>query len=154
LEAYELNKLGLQKINESVYQHNGQVFVFNESIKSLLTIAAKEASNKRARICLHNSSQSEVQEMIIAMCANTKLPIHKHDDKRESLCVIDGQCEITLYDDNAQLIQTVPLAKGEIISIPKGVFHEVAILSNILILHEVAKGPFTLNSTVSLTANN
>ncbi len=143
----------LIQINESVFQHNGAAFILTDDTCAFLLQKAQEASNLRARICLHESASADVQEMIIGMCKKTQLPIHKHETKRESLTVLKGECQINLLNADNTLLQSSKLKLGQMISIPAGIYHELIIKTATLILHEVAQGPFSTESTIELKNN-
>ncbi len=110
---------------------------------------ALQSPKRRARICAHQSTDAPVHEMVIALAGGCYIRPHKHTAKSESFHMIDGELDIVLFDDDGQVIRTIPLS-------PQGTFfyrndastfHTVIVRSAVAIFHETTKGPFVPSDT-------
>lgn len=136
---------------------NKQMTVFFFEHQDIITIelpdleklkkAAVEAPLRRSRYCLHHSHSDMVQEMVIAFCKDSVVPIHRHTDKTESYHVIEGELEVLFYDDNGRLTKKIKM--GTIGSglpflyrLSTNAWHSIRLLSEYVIIHETTSGPF------------
>ena len=109
---------------------------------------AEEEPYRRARFCLHPSTDDLVQEMIIAFCRDSLVPPHRHVDRNESIHVIEGRLAVIFLsaetgDAEQRLDLSPPGADGPFmyrINTPR--WHVVVPLTEYVVVHEVSKGPF------------
>jgi len=125
------------------------VKIQNQDLARLIDVA-KKSPKRRARFCLHRDHSDLVQEMIIAFCQDSEVPIHKHTDKSESFHVIDGIIEVQFFNDSHEITESLkmgPIGSGlpfvYRLSGPK--WHTVKIISEFAIIHETSSGPFVEN---------
>jgi cupin fold WbuC family metalloprotein len=123
-----------------------------------LIVEAENAILRRARICLHKSHDDPIQEMIIAFCQDSIVPIHRHTEKTESFHVIQGVFDVAFYDDAQREIGR--LRMGDIKSgypfsyrLSSNSWHTIEPLSEHVIVHEIVTGPFIHNSIEILTCH-
>jgi len=112
-----------------------------------LRTAAKDAPLRRARFCLHQGSEDIVQEMLIAFCKNSIVPVHRHKNKTESFHIIEGFIRVLFYNDNYEMINQFKMGPIEsglpfIYRLSNSMWHTIEILSDFAILHETTSGPF------------
>jgi cupin fold WbuC family metalloprotein len=106
---------------------------------------ARSSRRLRARICLHESVGSPVQEMVISHHRSCYVRPHRHAKKCESLTILEGAAVAVFFDDAANITATRALdaAAGPIICrVPKNVWHGLVIASEWLVFYEVSAGPF------------
>jgi cupin fold WbuC family metalloprotein len=132
-------------LSSSCFVAVGDYKVFTAEMRHQLIAAARLSSLRRARINFHPHDASPVQEMIIAMCRDTTLSIHKHTGKSESFNVMEGRVLIGLYGQDGQILDVVDL-NGDVgpryYRMDCGIPHLVSPLSDIVIIHETTVGPF------------
>jgi cupin fold WbuC family metalloprotein len=128
----------------AIINHNG-VFLLDALVIQALKAAAQNSELRRARICLHNSPNSSVQEMIIALCKDSMVSTHRHPiGKPESYHLIEGEMDVNIYNDLGFRSQVINLRQNQarMYRILGGVWHQPIAISNIAIYHEVYTGPF------------
>ena len=109
--------------------------------------AAAEASLRRSRCCLHQSHDDNVQEMVIAFCQDSNVPIHRHRNKSESFHIIEGKLEILFYDDQGNITERIEMGTFGtglpfLYRLSSDKWHTVKPLSDFVVIHETTSGPF------------
>ena len=122
-----------------------------EQLKKLKEEAIS-APLKRARLCLHHNHEDNVQEMVIVFSKESYVRPHRHINKVESFHIIEGKCEVVLFDGDGKVTKRIKMStinEGEtfLYKLSDESWHTVIPLSNYLILHETTNGPFSSNST-------
>lgn len=132
----------------SVFTFPGETIITLDE-KSLVKLksAAAEAELKRARYCLHHSPEDNVQEMVIAFCRDSNVPVHRHHRKSESFHIIEGELEVLFYDEKGNQIKKIrmgPIHSGLpfLYRLASDEWHTVKPLSDFVIIHETTAGPF------------
>lgn len=105
------------------------------------------------RICLHQSTDDPVHEMIIihSMAGNHR--IHKHFKTSESYQILEGKLEVKTFDDDFHEISSVKLSKEDsnsslLARIPSGQWHVTLPVSDKVIFKETRPGPFDPKDTI------
>lgn len=97
-------------------------------------------------MCLHNSREESVQEMVIVAHKDSHFEQHRHPiNKPESYHVIDGELEVRIYSDAGQLTETILLSHNgsqKMYRIQGNVWHRPIVISEWIVYHEVYTGPF------------
>ena len=109
---------------------------------------AEDAPYRRARFCLHHSTDEAVQEMIIAFCGDSLVPPYLHVGRNESTHIIEGRLAVIFLSnetgDAVERVDLSPLGQdGPFmyrISGPR--WHVVVPLTQYVVVHEISKGPF------------
>ncbi len=127
-------------------EHDNIVEIKKSDIQTLKKLAA-QSELLRARYCLHKSHEDDVQEMVIVMLKNTEIPIHRHSFKSESYHVIEGRIELSFFDDNGNQTRSIEMgSQGDglpfICKLSSGFWHQVCVLTDYAVIHEVTSGPF------------
>lgn len=123
------------------------VCINRENLEKIRT-AAGISSLRRARFCLHLSHEDKVQQMVLAFCRDTVVPIHRHTGKSESFHVIEGRLEVLLFDDKGEKSDVILMGPVEsgltfIHRINRNAWHTIRPLTEMVILHEIVAGPYT-----------
>lgn len=132
--------------NNNIIRDNSEIFFLEkEKIDELKSIALKHPL-KRSRICLHKSDDDIVHEMIIVAHKSSNLEAHRHPiDKPESYHVIEGELKVVIYSDDKKIKETKLLYSDRhprMYRIKGNVWHQPMAMSEWVIYHEVATGPF------------
>lgn len=148
-------KISMQtkQFNEEVYYVEDSIIKVSGSDIALLKKQALITQRKRIRLCTHKSIDDEIHEMLIVHVRDTYIRPHKHLSKPESFHVIEGRADVIIFDDNGNLIEVIQM--GEYASglpfyyrLPEPLFHTLLIQSDILVFHEITKGPFKRSDTI------
>tara|TARA_B100000745_G_scaffold212852_2_gene141094 strand:- start:8859 stop:9356 length:498 start_codon:yes stop_codon:yes gene_type:complete len=138
----------INEVTNNILQNDGPVFMLGPELTNELVQRAGNSDLRRARVCLHRSPDSPVQEMIIAFAAGCEIPLHRHlDGKTESFHVLKGRVSVFLFDDSGNLAHELQLGDKETglssyyhLSTPY--WHTLKIHGDHAIIHEVATGPW------------
>ena len=130
----------------NVIHNSSEIFVLHEEILDKLKKIALGHPFLRARICLHESLDNKVHEMIIVAHIDGNMPPHRHPaDKPESYHILDGKLQISIFNDDGSVKETFSLSDDshpKMYRIKGGVWHQPIPLTEWVIYHEVATGPF------------
>lgn len=126
---------------------NQPVCILSHSIIDDLKRNALLSPLKRARVCMHLSTEASIHEMVIALHCTTYIRPHRHQRKTESFHMIDGVVLVVLFDDFGKVLQKIHLSsRGEhhfMYRLSKPMWHTVIPLTEFAIFHEVTDGPLT-----------
>ena len=133
------------EVNNVIFDQSKIFLLDKASIDQLKNIALAHPL-KRARICLHQSEQSIVHEMIIVAHRNTLIKPHKHPkNKPESYHVLLGNLIVKIFDNDGKVIERFYLSSEKhpkMYKIQGDVWHQPIPDSEWVVYHEVATGPF------------
>jgi cupin fold WbuC family metalloprotein len=124
-------------------------------VKALIETAGNLA-RRRARICSQRSNETPIHEMIIALGRETYVRPHMHPKKTESFHVIEGLCDVVLFNGDGFIREVIRLGdykSGRIFfyRIADPIFHTLVIRSPFFVIHETTNGPFLAEETVVAT---
>ena len=114
---------------------------------------AEESPNKRARICIHKNHDSLIQEMLIAVCKGSVIPLHRQNTPLEkSYVVMEGEMDVCFYDDAGDLSKRVKMGSvgsGRVISLrfPADQWTEIEVLNDSVVYYEYIQGPYRPDNT-------
>ncbi len=139
--------------SQNTINNADDICVVDDAKISAIKAMAKQASMRRARLCMHQSHADQIQEMIIAFCHGSEVPVHRHaKGKTESFHVIEGRLTVKFFDDEGRLENSLALGdhsseRPSIYRLATDQWHTLEIESEIVVLHEVATGPFDQEHT-------
>lgn len=131
----------------AVFRNTDDIVVVDRTwIERIKTNAATEPL-RRARLNLHRSEDDMVQEMLIACCDDSLNPPHRHLGKTESLHALEGRVRIVFFDDKGEVTRQIEIGGPDsglstLYRLSAPLWHTVVPLDPIVVLHEVAMGPF------------
>ena len=113
-------------------------------------IDESEHGKRAARICLHNSPDSNFHEMIILEPHGHYFPPHKHIGKAQSCHVMRGSLAAFVFDDigrieHARILSRKYFSQGgdaSLFRVGEGWNHLIMTLSDFVVYHEAKPGPF------------
>jgi cupin fold WbuC family metalloprotein len=120
-------------------------------LRTLAEISAR-LPRKRARICLHRSSDTPIHEMVIALGRETYVQPHRHHGKSESFHVIEGRCDVVLFDEAGEISEVISLGEPRsglpfLYRIATPIYHTLVIRTPFFVIHETTNGPFIAEET-------
>jgi cupin fold WbuC family metalloprotein len=126
--------------------------ITREHLRVLVGIAGK-LPRQRARICLHRSSDTPIHEMVIALGRDTYVQPHLHTNKSESFHVIEGRCDVVLFDEQGEISEVLELGEPGsglpfFYRMANPIYHTLVIQSPFFVIHETTNGPFRAEETV------
>ncbi len=142
-----------KKFNDEVlYPDERIVKVSHSQIEDLKAQALKN-ERKRIRLCTHMDVSDSVHEMLIVHNRDTYVRPHKHIDRMESFHIIEGLCDVILFDEEGNIREVVEM--GDVSSgktfyyrICDAIYHTLIIESETLVFHETTSGPFNREGSV------
>ncbi len=146
----ELNSIDWDTESEAIHL-DSEITVVSSTIIETLKERAKSSPRNRFRLCLHKNNEDLVQDMIIAFCKNSEIPIHRHSEgKSETFNVIEGKLTVLIFDDFGNLIDKIKLGDKltklpSVYRISAPFWHTIIIDSEVVVLHEITTGPFDPN---------
>lgn len=117
-------------------------YISTEMVLELKKIAKEK--RETARICLHESSDSLLQFMLIFHPERKKINIQKFLQQDSIYMLIEGEFSISMLDENLSVLQKINFSQtsNQLFFIPKNNFYKLEIISQELLLAEVRTGPF------------
>jgi len=128
--------------------------IYNVNLKAInkLKKLAEKNPDGKVRLCLHKDPKDLFQEMIIVHSRNTYIRPHKHDEKDESISIVEGECRLLIFDKKGRIIKRILLSRESphgtlICRINKNIWHSMKVLSDLVVFHEVSTGPFEIKKS-------
>lgn len=143
----------MKKINDEVYYtENALARVGKDEIAFVKQHAFKNA-RQRCRLCMHLSPDDLLHEMLIALCKQSYIRPHKHQNKAESLHIIDGEVDLVFFNDEGEITEILSMGdyrSGKLFfcRISEPWYHTFLLRTEMLIFHETTTGPFIRPQTV------
>ena len=141
------------KKTPEVYHSNSECVGLDSSdIHRLVEIANRNGS-KRARFCVHQSSEDLLHEMFIVHPKDIYVRPHMHRQNAESLLVLDGEADYVTFNEEGEIENKILM--GDYTSghqfyqnTAPGVFHTILVRSEWLVFLECTLGPFNKDDMV------
>lgn len=117
---------------------------------------ALQSPRGRFRLCLHRSHDDPIQEMVIACVRGTYFRPHRgRSAHTKSYHVITGELSVFLFDDRGTILRRVEMAsagsdKPFLFRLVEREWHMPVPQSEIVVYHEVCRGPFRKDTDVQL----
>ena len=110
-----LDLLDYKIISNEVYYLKRKPTDINKSdINKLIELADKNES-KKIRLCFHDSTNSNVHEMLIVHSKSTYVKPHKHLNKEETMMILAGSADYIIFDNEGKVekikFDSLPLSK-------------------------------------------
>jgi cupin fold WbuC family metalloprotein len=135
-----------ERVNDEVYYAGQGVVAIGDEELEYVKARARENPRRRARICTHPSTDSPLHEMFIVHESGAYVRPHAHAVKAESFFLIEGRCDVVLFDDGGGVAAVIPVGTGPGLKryyrIPERLYHTQLVRSEWLVFHEVTSGPF------------
>ena len=142
-----------RQVSEDVYYTDGSLAFGDAPCVSFLKEKASLSSRQRARLCFHGNPNDTLHDMLIVMRGGAYIRPHKHAEKSESFCVLEGWGYLCTFDDAgkppSRTISYCPNGEGGrfFYRMPTGLYHTQFIMSDWLVYLEATNGPFSADSS-------
>jgi cupin fold WbuC family metalloprotein len=153
LEQAILKHGKLCKKNERVFYAQETPVVLGVQIIMLMKGLAEFKGQPVFRVCLHESADEGIHEMLMVHTRPAHTGPHKQDKTSLSYHMLDGVADISLYDDTGVCDRTIRLDSndnfgGRFVRLKANVFRSLQTRSQYSVFLEVASGPFADDETV------
>lgn len=134
-------------MQEATFNQSDIVEVTSTTVEELKA-KAKAAPRGRYRLCLHRSTEDQVQEMVIVAPRGTYFRPHRHPaGKTESYHVVEGSMTVFFFNDAGEVIRRIDMAahgagKTYLYRLSNRIWHIPVPTSDFVVYHEVYCGPF------------
>ena len=132
--------------------NSSDIFLLKEEVIANLKEIASNHPLKRSRVCIHESLENKVHEMIIVAHKEGVIAPHKHpNDKPESYHVLEGELKVLIFDKDGNEVDEFILSHKshpKMYRIRGGIWHQPIPITEWVVYHEVATGPFDKNQDV------
>jgi cupin fold WbuC family metalloprotein len=121
-----------------------------EDLLNQLIERAKTNSNRKARLCLHPTSDEILQVTYLAFSRPYADRIHKHPHRPEVVIPVVGEARHTSYDHGGRALESRILsgANPVAVSTQAETWHALEVISEFFVMVEIGTGPFISTSTV------
>lgn len=119
--------------------------IHQNQLNEMKRIASSNVRKKRYRLCLHESPESSLHEMLICRTKGEYIRPDKHKGISESHTIIEGKEAIILFSDNGEIMDIFILDRNEgyiTYRINSEIYHMTIPLTDYAIDYEVKPGPF------------
>lgn len=154
-ESVDQDKTSEDWIAESpeVFYSGSDLVLFGSQQINRLKKQALINPRRRARLCTHAGKDDALHEMLIVHHKDVYVRPHLHIGRNESLHVLEGEAELSLFHPDGSLRSVVPIGRADdgrtpYCRIPAGTYHSLLFNSEWFVFHEVIAGPFDPSCTV------
>ncbi|MBE9116857.1 WbuC family cupin fold metalloprotein [Lusitaniella coriacea LEGE 07157] len=142
----------VKKFNPEVLYTNEPITKVNRDDIEYLKEKSQENLRKRIRLCAHQGVDDTLHEMLIIHTNETYVRPHKHFNKSESFHIIEGACDVVIFDEEGTVSEVIPMGtfdsgKRFYYRLPEPYYHTLLIHSEFLVFHETTNGPFNRSET-------
>ena len=136
-----------RKTSPEVFFPSDDCFHLGVSAINELIESAKETERQRARLCIHPSDDALIQQMFIVHPAGAYVRPHRHNNKTESMLILQGEVDYLSFTNSGELVERIELSDYHsgcsfFQMTPPGLYHSLIIKTRWLIFIEVTGGPF------------
>jgi cupin fold WbuC family metalloprotein len=109
---------------------------------------AAQTARRRCRICLHESPNAVLHDMVIVQGQGIYARPHRHLTRPETLIVLEGEGTFIRFTDEGEPVAAIPLSASgrsgttQVLRVPVSKFHGLTVESEWLVICESTLGPF------------
>ena len=146
-QTLQIGTMELCETSPEVFYVTGGQPLIDGTVLTFLQDRARVSPKRQSRICMHDSPQAPVHEMIIAHMQGFYVRPHRHLQKAEGYIVVQGNADLLTFDDDGQITSVTSLgAPGGTapyyLRMPTRTWHGLVVRSACVVFHEVSQGPF------------
>jgi len=136
----------MRESNQALF-NTDDVLVVDQAMVNYLKRRALDAPTRRFRLCLHQSADELVQEMIVVHCRENYSRPHHHPETASSMMILEGELTVFLFDDRGEVTRRLELGardtgKPFTLRLAPKVWHMPVCRSPQLVFYETMTGPF------------
>lgn len=137
----------LVEVAPGIFYTNTAFVLADDETVAFLKKHASENAVGRARICAHPDPEADQHDMLIVSSKKTYVAPHRHLSKTESFCILEGEADVLLFDEEGNLSDRFSMAPAGndlpfFYRMPAKQFHSLDIKTDFLVFIESTKGPF------------
>jgi cupin fold WbuC family metalloprotein len=126
--------------------------LIDDATLEALRAKACASARRRARICLHESHDDAVQQMVIALCEDSYIPPHRQKPNGKSYVLLEGSLTVAFFDEAGQLAERIRMSPDprhgpSIVRFPADRWHTAVSADSLAIYLELAAGPYNARDT-------
>lgn len=111
---------------------------------------AKKSERLRSHLLLHKSHEDKVQRLLIALVKDSYVEPHYHElpHQWEMFVILEGQIEITLYNNSNEIKESFLAGENtsiSIVNLEPNEIHSIKCISPKALMLEIKEGPFDPN---------
>ena len=130
-----------------------EIFHTNREELQELKKESLKLKDKSVRICLHNSPDDDLHEMLIVHKKDDYVKPHKHLNKSESFHIVEGEMDVFIFNDSGEITQKIGMGdynsgKPFCYRLSSFKYHTVLPKTKFVVFHEVTNGPFRREETI------
>ena len=132
----------IKRTKPGVYYVNNKCLTIDISLVNFLIDECRKSDINSARICLHESHQSDLMVMLVVVVNGYVYPTHKHEWKDESYTIIRGSARFQSLNGQGVVQTSIELEEGQTILNNMREYHRIEPKAEILAFIETTTGPF------------
>ncbi|MDA3967434.1 WbuC family cupin fold metalloprotein [Helicobacter sp. WB40] len=121
-------------------------YITNEDIEFVKNHCKEKKQS--TRICLHRNGESDLHNMLIAHLRGNYIRPHKNPTKSKAYQIVDGDMRIIGINYNEEKLFDINLANEKILRIEKDIYLLLLPVSEVVVFHEIALGPFIASNSL------
>ncbi|MBG6028506.1 WbuC family cupin fold metalloprotein [Proteus columbae] len=111
---------------------------------------AEKSERLRSHLLLHKSHEDKVQRLLIALVKGSYVEPHYHElpHQWEMFVILEGQIEITLYNNSNEIKESFLAGENtsiSIVNLEPNEIHSIKCISQKALMLEIKEGPFDPN---------
>jgi glucose-6-phosphate isomerase len=135
----------MRESNQALF-NTDEVLLVDDDLVAELKRRALDAPTRRFRLCLHQSPEDAVQEMIVVHCRDNYSRPHSHS-VATSMMILEGELTVLLFADDGEVTRRIEMgarASGKpfALRLEPGGWHMPVCRSEQLVFYETQAGPF------------
>lgn len=122
-----------------------KIQIIDGALFDSLSERARQSPRLRANHNFHGGMEENPHRFLNVMARGTYVTPHRHLDppKSEAFLVLSGEIALFIFDDDGNVVGRHDLGRDPMgIDLPAGVWHSLAVLSDVAVCYEVKPGPY------------
>ena len=143
----------VKQITDEIAYAQERIVKIDKAMLDAVKQKALATPRKRSRICAHKDPEDPLHEMFIVHTKDAYVRPHKQLNKSESFYVVEGAVTVVMFDEEGDIIEAIEMGEARsgkpfYYRTSEAIFHAIIITSDVLVFHEVTKGPFVKSDTI------
>ena len=141
------------QLNSEVEFNQNDILIIDQVWLERMKENALRNDSGKYRICIHESEEENLHEMIIIHTSGAYVRPHKYKVNGESLQFIEGEGTTILFNEHGEIKEAFRVGDPSsrypfFYHLKKNLFHMLLIKSEYLVFKETTRGPFIRNNLV------
>lgn len=144
-----MKTMPLTRVGANTFSWDANTSSFDNSMLDELEALCRRSGMDFLRVNLHGSTEEQVQQMLMVLPRNRKIPPHFQHTGSVSYCVLRGVAALSLHaNTNTPLSFNLSLEEKRFVRIPRRFVREMTALSDHFCFLETSDGPFKRENTI------